>query len=133
MSARRQIDLDSDRATVLLLINAQLIKKAYTVYVNILSNQQALQQLLPQSRQELLEQYNNWNRRLQCNLSVLAYISDLYHNKAAAQQPNRLQFPVILSAPADTPELKALYKRLQDLYPEAIQFLKMKIQQIQAI
>lgn len=130
MSERRPIDLDRDRATVLLLINSLLIKKAYHIYVSILSNQQALLQLLPQGRQLVFEQYNNLNRRLQCNLLVLSFISDLYHNKAATQQPNRLKFPVILSAPTEMPELRHLYKRLQDLYPDALQFLKMKIHQM---
>ncbi|QEL61750.1 hypothetical protein CJJ09_003906 [Candidozyma auris] len=111
VSGRRQVDIDRDRITVLLLINVQLLKKAYQM-------------------QQVLEQYSNLNRRLQCNLSVLSYINDTYHNKAAAQQPNRLQFPVILSAPAELPELRQLYKRLQDLYPEALQFLKVKLQQM---
>lgn len=126
----RQLDLDRDRVTVLLLINALLIKKAYNIYVTVLSNQQVIQRMLHQARQGVLDQYNNLNRRLQCNLGVLSYINDVYHNKTAAQQPNRLQFPVILSAPAEMPELKLLYKQLYDLYPEAIQYLKMKIQQI---
>ncbi|QRG39782.1 hypothetical protein FDK38_004236 [Candidozyma auris] len=130
VSGRRQIDIDRDRITVLLLINVQLLKKAYQMYVSFLSNPQALQSLAPQGRQQVLEQYSNLNRRLQCNLSVLSYINDTYHNKAAAQQPNRLQFPVILSAPAELPELRQLYKRLQDLYPEALQFLKVKLQQM---
>lgn len=130
MSERRQIDIDRDRVTVLLLINSLLIKKAYNIYVTILSNQQTIQRMLHQSRQTILDQSNNLNRRLQCNLSVLSYINDLYHNKAAAQQPNRLQFPVILTAPVEMPELKPLYKRLHDLYPEAIEFLKVKIQQM---
>lgn len=128
MSDRRQLNLDRDRVTVLLLINALLIKKAYSLYAGVLSNQQTFQQMPPQSRQAVLEQFNNVNRRLQCNLGVLLYISDSYHNKAAAQQPNRFQFPVILSTPPEMPELRQLYKRLQDLYPEAIQFLKSKIQ-----
>lgn len=115
---------------MLLLINTHLIKKAYQMYVSFLSNPPALQLLAPQGRQQVLEQYSNLNRRLQCNLSVLLYINDTYHNKAAAQQPNRLQFPVILSAPAELPELRSLYKRLQDLYPEALQFLKVKLQQM---
>lgn len=113
---------------MLLLINALLIKKAYSIYVSVLSNQQTLHLMLPENRQAVLEQYSNVNRRLQCNLSVLLYISDSYHNKAAAQQGNRIQFPVILSTPPDMPELRQLYKRLQELYPEAIQFLKTKMQ-----
>lgn len=128
MSDRRQLNLDRDRVTVLLLINSLLIKKAYSIYAGVLSNQQTLQQMLPQNRQTAFEQFNNVNRRLQCNLGVLLYISDLYHNKGAAQQPNRFQFPVILSTPPEMPELRHLYKRLQDLYPEAILFLKSKMQ-----
>lgn len=133
MSDRSKIDIDRDRVTVLLLINSLLIKKAYNIYVTILSNQQTTKRMLHQSRQSILDQYNNLNRRLQCNLSVLSYINDLYHNKAAAQQPNRLQFPVILTAPAEIPELKLLYKRLHDLYPEAIQYLKLKLMQIKQL
>lgn len=128
--SRRQIDIDKDRATVLLLINTHLIKKAYQMYVSFLSNPPALQLLAPQGRQQVLEQYLNLNRRLQCNLSVLSFINDTYHNKVAAQQPNRLQFPVILLAPLELPELRPLYKRLQDLYPEGLRFLKAKLQQV---
>lgn len=128
MSDRRQLSLDRDRVTVLLLINALLIKKAYSIYAGVLSNQQTFHLMLPQNRQAILEQFNNVNRRLQCNLGVLLYISDLYHNKAAAQQAGRFQFPVILSTPPEMPELRHLYKKLQDLYPEAIQFLKLKMQ-----
>lgn len=124
------LELDRERVTCLLLINAQLIKKAYNLYVNILSNPQTMQQLLPPARNALQEQQTNLSRRVQCNISVLSYINDKYHNKAAASQPNRLQFPIILSAPPDMPELNSYYRKLQDLYPEALQFLKMKIQQM---
>lgn len=130
MSDRRKLEIDQDRVTVLLLINSLLIKKAHSIYATILSNRQTIQQLQPQNRQSILEQYNNINRRLQCNLSVLSYINDTYVNEEAARQPNRLQFPVILSTPPEMPELRLLYKRLQDLYPEAMQFLKLKIQQM---
>lgn len=130
MAERSQVEIDRDRVTVLLLINCLLIKKAYHIFVTILSNRQTFQQMLPQNRQSIMEQYNNINRRLQCNLGVLSYISDVYFNKVAAQQPNRIQFPVILLTPPEMPELRLLYKRLQDLYPDAIEFLKLKIQQM---
>lgn len=126
------LELDRERVTCLLLINAQLIKKAYTLHNNFLGNPQALQQLPPQTRSALQDQHNNLSRRVQCNIAVLAFINDKYHNKAAAQQPNRPQFPIILSAPQDMPELNAYYKKLQDLYPEALHFLKMKIQQMKS-
>lgn len=129
-SQKTPLELDRERVTCLLLINAQLIKKAYNLYVNVLSNPQAIQQLLPPARTALQEQQTNLSRRVQCNISVLSYINDKYHNKAAASQPNRLQFPIILSAPPDMPELNNYYRKLQDLYPEALQFLKMKIQQM---
>ncbi|KSA03734.1 uncharacterized protein AC631_00546 [Debaryomyces fabryi] len=35
-----------------------------------------------------------------------------------------------MSAPQDMPELQQLYNKLQDLYPEALQFLKVKINQM---
>lgn len=130
MSDKALVNLNRERVTTLLLINASLIKKASSLYVSILSNQQALQLLPPQNRQNLLQQYNNISRRLQCNLSVLSYIYDSYHNRAAAHQGNRLQFPIILSAPNEMPELRMLYKRLQDLYPDAIQFVRNKIQEM---
>lgn len=125
-----QLNVDKNRVTVLLLINSILIKKAHEIFVTILSNRAAIQQLSPQSRNGVLEQYNNISRRLQCNLSVLAYLEDSHGNKAPNQPSNRAEFPVILSPPPEMPELRLLYKRLQDLYPEAIEFLKMKIHQM---
>lgn len=130
MSDGGQIDLDKDRVTVLLLINSLLIKKAHDIYVTILSNRLTIQQMPPQSRHSILEQYNNINRRLQCNLSVLSYLENLYNSKVPSPQPNRIEFPVILSPPPEMPELRLLYKRLQELYPEAIEFLKMKMHQM---
>lgn len=130
MSDKALVNLNRERVTTLLLINASLIKKASSLYISVLSNQHALQLLPPQNRQNVLQQYNNLSRRLQCNLSVLSYIYDSYHNRAAAHQGNRLQFPIILSAPNEMPELRMLYKRLQDLYPDAIQFVRNKIQEM---
>ncbi|RKP31770.1 hypothetical protein METBISCDRAFT_22045 [Metschnikowia bicuspidata] len=128
MVDRRKLNLDRERVSVLLSINVHLIKKACSIYVGMLNNQQTFRLMLPQNRQSVVELFNNLNRRLQYNLSVLLYISDLYHNKAASQQSSRFQFPVILSTPPEMPELHQLYKRLQELYPEAIQFLKSKMQ-----
>ncbi|GEQ72689.1 hypothetical protein JCM33374_g6376 [Metschnikowia sp. JCM 33374] len=132
MSDVGRIDIDKDRVTVLLLINSLLIKKAHEIYVNILSNRSTIQQMPPQSRHVILEQYNNINRRLQCNLSVLSYLENLYNGNVTTQQPNKIEFPVILSPPPEMPELRQLYKRLQDLYPEAIEFLKIKMHQMKS-
>lgn len=129
-STKTPLQIDRERVTCLLLINSQLIKKAYSLYANILSNPQHIQQLLPAARTALQDQHSNLSRRVQCNITVLAFINDKYHNKAAAAQPNRLQFPIILSAPQDMPELNNYYRKLQELYPEALHFLKIKIQQM---
>lgn len=127
---RSPLELDRERVSCLLLINTQLIKKAYGIYVNIIGDPQQLQQLPPQTKQSVLEQYQNLSRRVQCNISVLSYISEKYHNKGAPPTQNRIQFPVILSPPPEMPELNNLYRKLQDLYPDALQYLKLKIQQM---
>lgn len=127
---RSPLELDRERVSCLLLINTQLLKKAYGIYVNIIGNPQQLQQLPPHTKQSVLEQYQNLSRRVQCNISVLSYISEKYHNKGAPPTQNRIQFPVILSPPPEMPELNNLYRKLQDLYPDALQYLKLKIQQM---
>ncbi|CAK7895365.1 hypothetical protein CAAN1_10S00958 [[Candida] anglica] len=131
MSERSMLDVDRERVTCLLLINTQLMKKTINLYSNLLTNQQMLQQIPPQNKQTIMESYQNCTRRIHCNLSVLTFINEKYHADANHQSPpNRPQFPVIMSAPPDMPELNQLYTKLQELYPEALQFLKMKIQQL---
>lgn len=122
--------LDRERVTCLLLINAHLMKKSVNIYSNILTNQQSMQQISPQNKQLIVELYQNCTRRLHCNLAVLSYIHEKYHNEPNLSLQNRAQFPIIMSAPQDMPELNQLYAKLQELYPEALQFLKMKIQQM---
>ncbi|ABN67322.2 predicted protein [Scheffersomyces stipitis CBS 6054] len=124
--------LDRERVTCLLLINTQLMKKAINIYHNILCNQQTLQQMPQQTRQSAIDSYQNCTRRLHCNLTVLNYIHEKYHADPSqvSQQQNKASFPIILSAPQDTPELIQLYTKLQELYPEALQYLKMKLQQM---
>lgn len=128
---RNPLDLDRERVTCLLLINAQLMKKAINIYVNVLTNQQTMQQIPPQNKQTILELYQNCTRRIHCNLSVLSYLHEKYHTDPNQPTPtNRAQFPIIMSAPQDMPELQQMYTKLQDLYPEALQFLKVKINQM---
>lgn len=128
---RNPLDLDRERVTCLLLINAQLMKKAINIYVNVLTNQQTMQQIPPQNKQTILELYQNCTRRIHCNLSVLSYLHEKYHTDPNQPTPtNRAQFPIIMSAPQDMPELQQMYNKLQDLYPEALQFLKVKINQM---
>lgn len=131
---RNPLDLDRERVTCLLLINAQLMKKAVNIYVNVLTNQQTMQQIPPQNKQTILELYQNCTRRIHCNLSVLSYLHEKYHTDPNQQtSTNRAQFPIIMSAPQDMPELQQLYNKLQDLYPEALQFLKVKINQMRKL
>lgn len=130
MSERTSLELDRERVTCLLLINTQLMKKAINIYSNLLTNPQILSQIPPQNKQSIMELYQNCTRRIHCNLSVLTFINERYHSDGSAQNAQRPQFPVILSAPPDMPELNQLYTKLQELYPEALQFLKMKIQQM---
>lgn len=128
---RTGVLLDRERVTCLLLINTQLMKKAINLYVNVLTNQQALQQLLPQNKQQVVELYQNCTRRLHCNLAVLSTLHEKYHSSVQQPaQPNKPQFPVIMSAPPDMPELNQLYTKLQELYPDAVRFLKLKYQQL---
>lgn len=127
--------LDRDRVTCLLLINTQLMKKAINLYHNVLINPQTLTRLLPQDKKNVIEQYQNYTRRLHCNLQVLSFIHEKYHMDPASNQnqpSNKISFPFVLSPPPDMPELTQLYNKLQELYPEAIQFLKMKMQQSKA-
>lgn len=124
------IDLDKERVTCLLVINTQLMKKAISIYHNVLSNQQSLLQLNETTRQTIMELYQNCTRRIHCNLSVLTFLHEKYHGDPAQQPQNRPTFPIIVSAPQDMPELNQLYTKLQELYPEALQFLRMKIQQM---
>lgn len=131
---RNPLDLDRERVTCLLLINAQLMKKAVNIYVNVLTNQQTMQQIPPQNKQTILELYQNCTRRIHCNLSALSYLHEKYHTDPNQQtSTNRAQFPIIMSAPQDMPELQQLYNKLQDLYPEALQFLKVKINQMRKL
>ena len=128
---RTGVQLERERVTCLLLINTQLMKKAINLYVNILTNQQALQLLPPQNKQSIIELYQNCTRRLHCNLAVLSTVHEKYHTTVPQPaQPNKPQFPVIMSAPPDMPELNQLYTKLQELYPDAVRFLKMKYQQL---
>ncbi|ODV77484.1 uncharacterized protein CANTADRAFT_27285 [Suhomyces tanzawaensis NRRL Y-17324] len=132
VDSRSPLELDRERVTCLLLINTQLMKKAINIYHNILSNQQALQQLPPQAKQSMIESYQNCTRRIHCNLTVLSYIHEKYHTDVAAQQAsqNKTTFPIMMSPPQDMPELNQLYTKLQELYPDAFQYLKMKINQM---
>lgn len=128
---RSDVLLERERVTCLLLINTQLMKKAINLYANVLTNQQALQQLPPQNKQSVIELYQNCTRRLHCNLAVLSTVHEKFHSPAGPQpQGNKPQFPVIMSAPPDMPELNQLYTKLQELYPDAVRFLKMKYQQL---
>ena len=128
------LETDKERVTCLLLINTQLMKKAINIYTNLLTNKQILLQIPPQNKQTIMELYQNCTRRIHCNLSVLTYINEKYNSDgsqgANSVQQGRPQFPFIMSAPPDMPELNQLYSKLQELYPEALQFLKMKIQQL---
>lgn len=128
---RNPLEHDRECVTCLLLINAQLMKKAINIYVNVLTNQQTMQQIPPQNKQTILELYQNCTRRVHCNLSVLSYLHEKYHTAPNQPTPaNKAQFPIIMSAPQDMPELQQLYNKLQELYPEALQFLKVKINQM---
>lgn len=122
--------IDRERVACLLHINAHLMKKSVNIYSNILTNQQSMQQISPQNKQLIVELYQNCTLRLHCNLAVLSYIHEKYHNEPNLSLQNRAQFPIIMSAPQDMPELNQLYAKLQELYPEALEFLKMKIQQM---
>lgn len=127
---RAPLTIDRDRVTCLLLINTQLMKRAINIYSNILVNQAAIARLLQQDKQRVLDQYQNYTRRLHCNLQVLTFIHEKYHLEDLAQKTSKTPFPIIVQAPSDMPELNNLYNKLQELYPEAVQFIRMKIQQM---
>ncbi|EGW35228.1 uncharacterized protein SPAPADRAFT_58434 [Spathaspora passalidarum NRRL Y-27907] len=127
---RAPLSLDRERVTCLLLVNAHLMKKAINIYHSVLSNQM-FQQMPEKERARALDSYQNCTRRIHCNLSVLNHLHDKYHGDPSQPlPPSRPTFPIMLSAPADMPELVQLYSKLQELYPEAMQFIKMKIQQM---
>ncbi|KAG7192502.1 uncharacterized protein KQ657_001597 [Scheffersomyces spartinae] len=127
------IALERERVKCLLLINTQLMKKALKVY----NNQGILNTLEPRLRQQVIELYQNCTKRLHCNLLVLTFIYEKYHDDIATASSsssttstnNKASFPVILSPPPDMPELNQLYQKLQELYPEAVQYLKMRLLQ----
>ena len=48
---------------------------------------------------------------------------------AASACGSQGKFPMILSAPPDMPELNQLYSKLQELYPEAVQYFKIKFEE----
>ncbi|KAK6201462.1 uncharacterized protein RJT21DRAFT_35370 [Scheffersomyces amazonensis] len=128
---RNPLDLDRERVTCLLLINTHLMKKSINIYNNMLCNPQAMQSMPQEAKSAAIESYQNCIRRLHCNLTVLNYIHEKYHNDASQQSSQtKASFPIILSPPTDMPELTQLYNKLQDLYPEAMQYIKLKLQQM---
>lgn len=132
IDGRSSVELDRERVTCLLLINTQLMKKAIGLHNRFFVNQNNLNQLPPQAKQSIMESFQNCNRRLHCNLTVLSYIHERYQNEQglSQQSPNKNSFPVIMAPPQDMPELNQLYLKLQELYPEGLQFLKLKLQQM---
>ncbi|WEJ94302.1 hypothetical protein PSN45_001786 [Yamadazyma tenuis] len=130
MNDRTPLTVDRDRVSCLLLINSQILKKAINIYNNVLINSQALSRLQPQERQRVVEQYQGYTRRIHCNLQVLTFIHEKYHLDDPSHQTSRTPFPFIIQAPPDMPELNSLYTKLTELYPEALQFLRLKMQQM---
>ena len=128
-SDRAPLSLDRDRVTCLLLINTHLIKKCCNIYNTMLNNQQLMQQRTPEHRAMLSNVYNNYIRRLQCNLATLNYLYEKYHSTQHLPVAAKASFPMILSAPPDMPELNQLYSKLQELYPEAVQYFKIKFEE----
>lgn len=95
----------------------------------MLNNQQLMQQMTPENRAMLSNVYNNYIRRLQCNLATLNYLYEKYHSTQHLPVAAKASFPMILSAPPDMPELNQLYSKLQELYPEAVQYFKLKFEE----
>lgn len=126
---RAPLSLDRDRVTCLLLINTHLMKKCSNMYTNVICNQSLMQQMSNENRANITQSYANYIKRLQCNLTTLNYIYEKYHGQLQ-QQGSKSTFPVVLSAPPDMPELFPLYAKLQELYAEALQFLRMKMEEM---
>ncbi|KAL6453390.1 hypothetical protein SBY92_004958 [Candida maltosa Xu316] len=129
---RAPLSLDRDRVTCLLLINTHLIKKCCNIHNTMINNPQFMQQIAPENRVMLNNTYNHYIRRLQCNLATLNYLYEKYHTNQQQQQQQQQPkaiFPIILSAPQDMPELNQLYSKLQELYPEGVQYFKMKFEE----
>ncbi|CCG21215.1 hypothetical protein CORT_0A08300 [Candida orthopsilosis Co 90-125] len=126
---RAPLSLDRDRVTCLLLINTHLMKKCSNMYTNVICNQSLMQQMSNENRANITQSYANYIKRLQCNLTTLNYIYEKYHGQSQ-QQGSKSTFPVVLSAPPDMPELFPLYAKLQELYAEALQFLRMKMEEM---
>ncbi|CAI5757305.1 unnamed protein product [Candida verbasci] len=127
---RAPLSLDKDRVTCLLLINTYLMKKCFNMYTNIITNQQFMQQMSQEQRQGITYSYGNCIKRLQCNLATLNYIHEKYNSPNNQQQLQKQSFPVMLSAPQDMPELQHLYSKLQELYADAVQYLKHRIEEM---
>lgn len=127
-SPKSQLSLDRDRVMCLLLINTRLMKRAIHMYNHVFSH---ITNVPPAERQKVAEQYQNLTRRIHCNLQVLTFLHEKYHiDNPSGQSNNKAAFPLIIGPPADIPEVNDLYTKLQALYPEAVQFIKLKMQQL---
>ncbi|KAI5960118.1 uncharacterized protein KGF55_004841 [Candida pseudojiufengensis] len=124
---RAPLSLDKDRVTCLLLINTHLIKKCSGMYNNMLSNPQFMQQMSNENRFNVTQSYTNALKRLQCNLATLHYLNEKYHGN---QPLIKAIYPTIVVAPPDMPELNPLYGKLQELYGDAMQHLKMRMEEM---
>ncbi|KAF8253856.1 hypothetical protein K440DRAFT_145816 [Wilcoxina mikolae CBS 423.85] len=98
-----ELQLDKSRVTLLLEINAELLREVLNIQPKLKSQEEAKNDPM----------FRECMRRLQQNLAYLAAIADRSHKPAAHIPP----CPGVLLPPPDMPALEGLYKKLQDLYP----------------
>ncbi|KAA8914524.1 hypothetical protein FN846DRAFT_564679 [Sphaerosporella brunnea] len=103
MEKHSELELDKKRVTLLLEINAELLREVLNVQPKLKSPEEAKNDPV----------FRECMRRLQQNLAYLAAIADRSH-KPASLIP---VCPGVLQPPPDMPLLEGLYKRLQELYP----------------
>lgn len=101
----QRVDLERQRASLVLEINQQLILCA-------IAHQHAENKDQPNSV------YSNCIKRLQFNLTYLVSVAD--RNKPLMSN----MFPQILTPPPDVPALVQPYRKLQQLYPEIVMIMK---------
>lgn len=73
------------------------------------------------------EQFQNYMKRVHMNLSCLATINDRHNGSGQPSNPSKPQFPTTITPPQEMPELVDLYSELQQVYPEAVQFIQRRI------
>lgn len=114
------VELDKKRIQILLSINTVLLKKCSQLQRQMFPEMES-QQAQPR------EQFQNYMKRVHMNLSCLATINERHNGSGQPPNPSKPQFPTTITPPQEMPELVDLYSELQQVYPEAVQFIQRRI------